>query len=199
MQVALFGDARRVARRQEVRSASVVGAAGQLQDVRVHGVQAMVVAQPWVGQQRFDHVQRRLRTASLGHGDGAVQRDDRPGGNALQHPVERLDLGPVGGSAGCCFVVHRGDGSLQLVRPDPPDGERGLHQRRALGDLAAVPPRAVLLGERHECPVGVGARSTAGVSEQHEREEPGDLGARRAVLGAALESGGWPRRPTTAQ
>ena len=55
-----------------------------------------------------------------------------------------------------------------------------VDQRDALGDRAAVPARAVLLGERDAArrrrPVRAGA---AGVGQQHQREQPGDL----AVVG----------------
>ena len=44
---------------------------------------------------------------------------------------------------------------------------------------AAVPARAVLLGQRDQRAVGAGAGRAAGIGEQHQREQPGDL----AVVG----------------
>ena len=41
MQVTLFGDARRLASGEEVGGACVVGAASELEDVGVHGVQTV--------------------------------------------------------------------------------------------------------------------------------------------------------------
>ena len=45
---------------------------------------------------------------------------------------------------------------------------------------AGVPAGPVLLGQRHEQPVGVGAGGPPGLGEQHQREQPGDLAVVRA-------------------
>jgi hypothetical protein len=52
-------------------------------------------------------------------------------------------------------------------------------QGGALPDQLPVPRAPVLLGERHQGAVGPGPGGTAGVGEQHEREQSSDL----AVLG----------------
>ena len=41
---------------------------------------------------------------------------------------------------------------------------------------AAVPPGAVLLGERDQLARGAGAGRAAGVGQQHEGQQPGRLG-----------------------
>ena len=41
-------------------------------------------------------------------------------------------------------------------------------------DLGPVPPRAVLVGEQHEGPVGAHPGVATRVDEQHQREQPGD-------------------------
>jgi len=55
----------------------VVRAAGELEDVGVDGVQPVGVAQPAVVEQRVDQVEGGQGAASFGHGNGAIERDDR--------------------------------------------------------------------------------------------------------------------------
>ena len=111
----------------------------------------------------------------------ATARLSAPSGWAhpLEQPVEREDLRPVGVLARRRLVVHRGDRRLELVRPDGRCASAPLDERDALGDQRAVPERPVLLVERDELAVRPGARRPAGVGEQHEREQAGDL----AVVG----------------
>ena len=61
----------------------VACAAGQLEKVSVDGVQPVGVAQPAVVEQRVDQVQRGQGAAGFGHGNGAVERDDRAGAMRL--------------------------------------------------------------------------------------------------------------------
>jgi hypothetical protein len=94
--------------------------------------------------------------------DGSVKRDHRPRRDALEDLVDGKDLPPVGLPRAWRLVVDRGDrglkvGTSRLAR------QRLLDQRDALGDLGAVPQRAVLLGQRDEAAVRAGARRTAGL------------------------------------
>ena len=73
--------------------------------------------------------------------DRAVERDDRPGRDLLEHLVQREDLRPVGLLGARRLVVHRGDRRLQLVRTDRPGAERAGDERDALLDLRRVPQR----------------------------------------------------------
>jgi hypothetical protein len=50
-----------------------------------------------------------------------------------------------------------------------------VRDRLAFGDRGGVPQRPVLLGQRHDRGVGVGAGGPACVGEQHQREQSGDL------------------------
>ena len=68
--------------------------------------------------------------------------------------------------------------------------KRGLQDVDALGDEHGVPGTAVLLGERHDPAVGSGAAATAGVVQQHQREQP--VGLR--VVGRPRELPGEPDR-----
>ena len=77
------------------------------------------------------------------------------------------------------LVVHRRDGGLELVRTDRRRGEGAVIRRDALGDRSGVPQAAVLLGERDQRAVGASPRRAAGIGEQHQREQTGDL----AVVG----------------
>ncbi|RAO53578.1 hypothetical protein ONO86_01495 [Micromonospora noduli] len=68
------------------------------------------------------------------------------------------------------------DGRLELVRPDHPAWQRPGDQLDALGDLVGAPPGAVLLGHRHQLTVRADPCRSAGVGEQHQRQQSGDLG-----------------------
>jgi hypothetical protein len=80
------------------------GVAGQLEEVGAYRVQPVVVAEP-----RVETVERRETGGGVlehRHGDGAVQRDHRVVGGALEQVVERHDLGPVGVAG---LIVHGRD------------------------------------------------------------------------------------------
>lgn len=70
--------------------------------------------------------------------------------------------------------------------------QRVRDQGDSLGDRARVPAAAVLLRDRHECPVGASPCRRARVREQHQREEAGDV----AVVGQPRVPGC--RRPASA-
>jgi hypothetical protein len=63
---------------------------------------------------------RRTAIWPVNHGvrDRVVEGDHGIGGHALEQPVEREDLRPVRIFRTRCFVVQRGDRSLQLIRAD---------------------------------------------------------------------------------
>ena len=76
---------------------------------------------------------------------------------------------------------------LQPVALGERRGDRGRHpleQVERLDDLVEVPPRAVLVGQQHEPPVGVDARVAAGVLE----EQQGEQGPQHRLVGAQGES-----------
>ena len=89
------------------------------------------------------------------------------------------DLRPIGRRRRRRVGVERGDRGLDLVAPRAFLGERALQDGDALGDLDAVPQRAILLVERDEPPGVVGARREPGVLEQHQREQATRLGLGR--------------------
>ena len=70
---------------------------------------------------------------------------------------------------------------------DLPARQHRGDQPGPLLDLPGVPPGPVLLGERHQVAVAVGARVAAGVGQQHQRQQPGRLvvGATGRGLGRA--------------
>ena len=72
-------------------------------------------------------------------------------------------------------------------------GQGCLQDAHALGDLGVVPSGAVLFVEGDQCAVLVDARGAAGVVQQHQREQPGDLGlvaGQRQLPGEADRFGG---------
>jgi hypothetical protein len=71
--------------------------------------------------------------------------------------------------------VERSDRGLGLELPDPGAGQGVLEDLDALGDQSGVPAAAVLLREGHETAVRAGTRGSAGVVQQHQGEQPGDL------------------------
>src|SRR5690349_12426857 len=52
-----------------------------------------IAAEPW--GKRLDHRESRLRSAGLGDGDGAIESNDRRRLEALERPVEEVDLLPI--------------------------------------------------------------------------------------------------------
>jgi hypothetical protein len=118
--------------------------------------------------------QRHRRAVELGHDDRAVERDDGGGRDGVQLGVERGDLVPVRVGGCGCVGVDRVDGREQLVLPGPSDDQALTHQVVALGDEVVVPAAAVLLLEGDQLAVGHPHR-TAGLGEQHQREQAGHL------------------------
>ena len=72
--------------------------------------------------------------------------------------------------------MQRGDRRLRLVLAEPIARERGLQDGDPLGDELVVPQAPVLVGERHDPSVRSGAAAPAGVVQQHQGEQPVDLG-----------------------
>src|SRR5262249_47578771 len=61
----------------------------------------------------------------------------------------------------------------QLIRSGPASAQCLLKKLLAFGDLHAVPPGAVLVGEEHYLPGVAGARIPPRVGEQQQREQGG--------------------------
>jgi hypothetical protein len=72
--------------------------------------------------------------------------------------------------------VEGRDRGLDLVLAPAVFGERGLEDADPFGDLGAVPPAAVLPVQRNDRTGVVGACGTTGMVQEHEREQPGNLG-----------------------
>ena len=91
------------------------------------------------------------------------------------------DLGPPGGTVRRRLVVQRRDrgraaGTHRCGRP------RGrVQQLQALRDQGAVPRRPVLLGQRDQGPVGRRTGRSPRLGQQHQREQPRDLGVTRRL------------------
>ena len=71
--------------------------------------------------------------------------------------------------------MHGVDRRLQLVGAGAVQREAAADEPVALVDQRGVPPGPVLLVERHQAAVG-DARPGAGLDQQHQREQPVDLG-----------------------
>ena len=68
------------------------------------------------------------------------------------------------------------DGRLQLIRTRAADPQRGFDHPGPLGDPFRVPSRPVLILEQHELPVRPRPRLASRIVEEHQCQEPGDLG-----------------------
>src|SRR5208283_4409299 len=64
---------------------------------------------------------------------------------------------------------------LQLIGTCRPFGKRLRDKRNSLRDLLPVPKRPVLLGKWDQLALRPRSRKTAGIREQHERKQSGDL------------------------
>jgi hypothetical protein len=64
---------------------------------------------------------------------------------------------------------------MQLVRAERRAQHRIGDQPSAFLDHVAVPPGPVLLGQRDQTALGVGAGCAAGIGQQHRCEQAGDL------------------------
>ena len=104
----------------------------------------------------------------------------------LSRPYKREDLRPVGVLGARGLVVDRRDRRLQLIRADRAPRQRRGDERDAFGDGFAIPERAILLVERDQLAVRSGPRRAAGIGQQHQRQQSGDLAVVRqqAVDGA---------------
>ena len=123
-------------------------------------------------------------------GDRAVEPGDRVGAEPDQLVVPPHDLHPVGLLGPGGVRVERRDRRLRLVLAQAVPRERALQDLDAFGDQRGVPAAAVLRGERHQRAVRAGAGRAAGVVQQHQREQPGDL----LVIDAGSEPTGQPDR-----
>src|SRR2546423_14897537 len=72
--------------------------------------------------------------------------------------------------------MERGDRRLRLVFAELIARERSSCDVDSLGDEPRVPLAAVLIGERHDASVWTGAAAAAGMVEEHQGEQPVDLG-----------------------
>ena len=86
--------------------------------------------------------------------------------------------------------MARGDRGLDLVWPAPSHPSGAFDERDPVGDRAAIPAGAILIGEQHEPPVGGEARSGPSQLQGHEGEEPERFG----LVGHEL--GDEPREPS---
>jgi hypothetical protein len=89
--------------------------------------------------------------------------------------VEGDDLGPVGGAGGAGVGVYGGYRGLDLERSGLAAAKASAHKLVAFGDQGPVPAGAVLVGQADHGPAGVAAGGTAGLGEQHQREETDGL------------------------
>ena len=124
--------------------------------------------------------QAGLGPVELGDGDGPVELDDGRAGLGREGVVERGDLAPVAR----LLQVQVGDGGLHGVGAGLAARDGPLQEPPAFADLLLVPQRAVLVVEQDDLAVA-GAGGSAGVVQQHEREQREDL----ALVGHELGQG----------
>ena len=115
--------------------------------VAEHLAQPIGLEQPRGGT---EDVADRDRAAE--HGGGVLAHRVVGEGDEVVVPGE--DLRPVGLLGACRVVVQGGDRRLDLVAAGALNGERRLQDAYALGDLAGVPPAAVLPVEGDDRPRG---------------------------------------------
>ena len=128
-----------------------------------------------VGRQAVNELQAGPRSMDHGNGDGAVEGDHGTRGDGFQEPEQGEDLGPVGVLDPGGLVVDGGDSRLELVRAKTGVSQRIGDERDALIDELAVPPAAILVGERDQGSVRAGTCRQAGLGEQHQGEQAGYL------------------------
>ena len=139
-----------------------------------------------LGGQPVDLGQRDGRTAhgtagrrgrrQLGQRHGAVQAHERRRGHDEQLVVQRHHLPPVGGGGRRRVAVHRVHGRLDLVRPRPAPAQASAHEVLALDHERGIPAAAVLVGQEHEVARRRRPRRSAGLDQQHQREQADGLG-----------------------
>jgi hypothetical protein len=135
----------------------------------------VVAGQRPAGRQRVQQRQAGLGALRHAHRHGPVQLHHRGRVDPAELPVDPGDHRPVGVGGLVRARVAGGDDGLQLVRPGPAGLQRLLQDLLSVGDLGAVPAAAVLVLERDQVPVAVGAGRPAGVLQQHQREQPARL------------------------
>ena len=151
------------------RTGTVARAAQQLGARRV---QRLVAREHAVAEQRLEQREPGRRPLGEPDGDRAVDLDDRRRRDPAERAVELGDLRPVGRLGD----VLQGDRGLQLVRAGAAQAARPVERGRPLADPSRVPARAVLAVERDEAAALVDPRAAARVVQQHQREQPVDLG-----------------------
>ena len=72
--------------------------------------------------------------------------------------------------------MDRGDGRLDLVLADAPAGDRVVEEREPFGDGNRVPAGPILVGQRDQGAIGRRSGRAAGIDQEHQGEQPGDLG-----------------------
>src|SRR5258708_1810052 len=85
------------------------------------------------------------------------------------------DLRPIRLAGAASLVMQRGDRRLHLIGTDRHVAQRAGENRDAVRDLVGSPEISVLRVERNDGAVGGRASGAAGISEQHQGEQPGDL------------------------
>ena len=140
-----------------------------------------VVGEIAARQDRVD--QRETGGGAVAHRDGrgAIELDDRRGIRADEDVVEAGDLPPVGPVRRRRLGVDRRDRRLQRVRPEAPRRQRALDQRRSLGDLRAVPQRAILLVQQDDLAVRGRAPGAARLVQEHQRQQAHRLRLRQEL------------------
>ena len=116
------------------------------------------------------------RAVGLADCDRTVEPDDRSVGEPQQLVVPLHDLDPVGLLDTRRVGMERGDRRLRLVFAELIARERSVCDLDSLDDERGVPLTAVLIGERHDASVRSGAAAAAGMVEEHQGEQPVDLG-----------------------
>jgi hypothetical protein len=125
--------------------------------------------------QRVQQRQAGLRALRHAHRDRPVQLHHRGRVDPAELPVDPGDHRPVGVGGLVGAGVAGGDDRLQLVRPGPGGLQRALQGALSLGDLGPVPAAAVLILQRDQVTVIVGAGGPSGVLQQHQRQQPARL------------------------
>jgi hypothetical protein len=162
-----------------VRFAGGFRLATHLQQVGAHRVQPVIFSQLLVGCQRLKSLESTGWTIGHGDGDCMIERNDRVVGDLQQQLIKRLDLRPVGFLSARGLIVNRSDRGLELVWTGCPARLRFGDQGDAISDFVGVPERTVLIGQRHQLTVRRGPGVAAGVGEQHQRQQSGNL----AIIG----------------
>src|SRR5687767_6656031 len=87
-----------------------------LEQVPADGVQTVIASDPRIIIQFIKQLERGSRAFYHSSSNGVVQRDHWVVRDGFEQIVKGKDLWPVGILGARGFVVHCGDGSLQLVK-----------------------------------------------------------------------------------